>query len=106
MKALACLLFLLRQNFISSTSIRDISTLRTDFLTALSDLGFVPYNYGRGRHGNGDSSLNVNSSNENLVKAVRWDRSVFHPCRRLPSMTHKVSLHVSFFFHSSFFCAL
>ncbi|WVQ69774.1 uncharacterized protein L199_007994 [Kwoniella botswanensis] len=52
------------QNFISSTTLRDITSLRSDFLSALSSIGFI-------------SSLNkeiakfsVNSKFDNLVKGV------------------------------------
>lgn len=49
------------------TSMRDITTLRTDFLSALADIGFIPPFSTRSAH----PSLNVNSENENLIKAVR-----------------------------------
>lgn len=51
------------QNFISQTTLRDITTLRGDFISALSSIGFV-----------GTTSevkaLSVNASNDNLVKAI------------------------------------
>lgn len=56
---------LIGQNFISPTTIRDITTLRQDFLSALSSLGFVT-------SGNAKevSKLSVNKTNDNLVKAI------------------------------------
>ncbi|KAI1793062.1 P-loop containing nucleoside triphosphate hydrolase protein [Ganoderma leucocontextum] len=53
------------QNFLSPSTIRDITSLRQDFLSALSSLGFVP-----DRSKPADTALNTNSSNVNLVKAV------------------------------------
>lgn len=53
------------QNFISYTSFRDISSLRTDFLTALIDIGFIPYGTK-----SSSTSINANSSNPNLLKAI------------------------------------
>ena len=53
------------QNFISVSTIRDITSLRQDFISALSSLGFVP------EHSKpADATLNTNSANVNLVKAV------------------------------------
>ena len=53
------------QNFISGTTIRDITSLRGDFFSALSDIGFVPLS------ATPDSpSLNVNGENTNVIKAV------------------------------------
>ncbi|WWD16188.1 hypothetical protein CI109_100613 [Kwoniella shandongensis] len=52
------------QNYISATTIRDITSLRGDFLTALSSIGFVDLN---------PTSLakySVNSKIDNLVKGV------------------------------------
>lgn len=51
------------QNFISSTTVRDITSLRQDFLTALTQLGFAgsPAELAR---------LSVNSQSDNLVKGV------------------------------------
>ncbi|KIM31725.1 hypothetical protein M408DRAFT_317990 [Serendipita vermifera MAFF 305830] len=53
------------ENFISSTVFRDISSLRTDFISCLSDIGFIPFGID-----SEDSRLNSNKSNMNLVKAV------------------------------------
>ncbi|KAJ7070765.1 P-loop containing nucleoside triphosphate hydrolase protein [Mycena amicta] len=63
------------ENFISPATIRDITTLRNDFLGSLADIGFIPL------HSNPDSThLNANSENTNLVKAVvlggLWPRIV------------------------------
>jgi hypothetical protein len=53
------------QNFISAASVREITSLRQDFLSSLADLGFVPFS------ASPDSpNLNVNSANPNVVKAV------------------------------------
>ncbi|KAI0828826.1 P-loop containing nucleoside triphosphate hydrolase protein [Trametes gibbosa] len=53
------------QNFISPSTVRDVTSLRLDFLAALSQLGFIPAN------SKPDSpELNANTSNTNLVKAV------------------------------------
>ncbi|PIL31325.1 hypothetical protein GSI_06023 [Ganoderma sinense ZZ0214-1] len=53
------------QNFLSASTIRDITSLRQDFLSALSSLGFIP------EHSKpADTALNTNSTNVNLVKAV------------------------------------
>jgi hypothetical protein len=54
---------LTRQNFISSTTVRDITTLRQDFLSALAQLGFL----GTPKEVKQNS---VNSNNDNLVKAI------------------------------------
>ncbi|EMD42249.1 hypothetical protein CERSUDRAFT_110776 [Gelatoporia subvermispora B] len=53
------------ENFISVSTVRDITSLRQDFFSSLSDLGFIP----RFAHPD-DASLNTNSGNENLLKAV------------------------------------
>ncbi|OSX67177.1 hypothetical protein POSPLADRAFT_1128023 [Postia placenta MAD-698-R-SB12] len=53
------------ENFISPTTVRDITSLRQDFLASLSELGFVPSSSKPS-----DPELNVNSANENLLKAV------------------------------------
>ncbi|TFK56866.1 P-loop containing nucleoside triphosphate hydrolase protein [Heliocybe sulcata] len=58
-------LHLILQNFISPTTIREITTLRQDFLSALAEMGFIPFSSKPT-----DSILNSNSANENLVKAV------------------------------------
>jgi ATP-dependent RNA helicase DHX57 len=53
------------QNFISATTVRDITFLKGDFFAALSDIGFVPLS------ATADSpSLNVNGENTNLIKAI------------------------------------
>lgn len=53
------------QNFISLSTFRDILNLRSDYLTALSDVGFVPF-----RASPSAPALNENSTNENLLKAI------------------------------------
>ena len=53
------------QNFISPTTFREITSLRLDFLYSLSDLGFIPL-----ASNPSTPSLNTNSDNINLVKAV------------------------------------
>ena len=53
------------QNFINPSTIRDITSLRSDFLSALSSLGFVPASSKPS-----DDALNTHSGNTNLVKAV------------------------------------
>ncbi|KAG6842444.1 hypothetical protein C0991_007574 [Blastosporella zonata] len=52
-------------NFISATTVREITTLRNDFLLSLSDIGFIPF-----RSNPSDTALNKNSGNTNLLKAV------------------------------------
>ncbi|KAG6878138.1 hypothetical protein C0993_011852 [Termitomyces sp. T159_Od127] len=53
------------KSFISPASVRDITTLRNDFLLSLSDIGFIPF-------GSKPSvpALNTNSRNHNLLKAI------------------------------------
>ncbi|KNZ80627.1 Putative DEAH-box ATP-dependent helicase [Termitomyces sp. J132] len=53
------------KHFISPTSVREITTLRSDFLLSLSDIGFIPFGSKLS-----DSGLNKNSGNQNLLKAV------------------------------------
>ncbi|KAG6889480.1 hypothetical protein C0992_004985 [Termitomyces sp. T32_za158] len=53
------------KNFISPASVREITTLRGDFLLSLSDIGFIPL----GSKSSGPA-LNKNSGNYNLLKAV------------------------------------
>ncbi|KAG6873855.1 hypothetical protein C0995_010467 [Termitomyces sp. Mi166 len=53
------------KNFISPTSVREITTLRNDFLLSLSDIGFIPFG-----SESSDPVLNQNSGNQNLLKAV------------------------------------
>ncbi|KAK4689764.1 ATP-dependent RNA helicase DHX57, partial [Tremellales sp. Uapishka_1] len=52
------------QSFISATTLRDITSLRQDFLSALSGLGFV------GTSASELAKFSVNSVNDNLVKGV------------------------------------
>ncbi|GAA5974236.1 hypothetical protein JCM11641_003345 [Rhodosporidiobolus odoratus] len=52
-------------NFISSSTFRDILSLRTDYLSALSSVGFIPL-----RATASDPAFNENSQNENLLKAI------------------------------------
>jgi hypothetical protein len=52
------------QNFISASTVRDITSLRHDFLSALNQIGFI---------GTGQVELakySVNSTQENLIKSV------------------------------------
>lgn len=50
------------ENFISWTTLRDIGSLRQDFINALAELGYLnPKNM---------DELNINSGNENLLKAI------------------------------------
>ncbi|KAH9948231.1 P-loop containing nucleoside triphosphate hydrolase protein [Amylocystis lapponica] len=53
------------ENFISAATVRDITSLRQDFMSALSDLGFVPRSSAPD-----DALLNANSAHENLLKGV------------------------------------
>ncbi|KZT08749.1 P-loop containing nucleoside triphosphate hydrolase protein [Laetiporus sulphureus 93-53] len=53
------------ENYISPSTIRDITSLRQDFLASLSELGFVS-----GYSKPNDDLLNVHSANTNLLKAV------------------------------------
>ncbi|KZT27687.1 P-loop containing nucleoside triphosphate hydrolase protein [Neolentinus lepideus HHB14362 ss-1] len=53
------------ENFISPATIREITTLRQDFLSTLAEIGFIPFSSKPT-----DTSLNVHSTNENLVKAI------------------------------------
>ncbi|KAK0208634.1 P-loop containing nucleoside triphosphate hydrolase protein [Desarmillaria ectypa] len=53
------------ENFISATTVREISNLRNDFLSSLISIGFVPL------HSKPSSpSININSENTHLLKAV------------------------------------
>jgi ATP-dependent RNA helicase DHX57 len=52
------------QNFINASTVRDINSLRQDFLASLSELGYVPSNK------RDLATLNTNSDNENLLKAI------------------------------------
>ncbi|GAA5892974.1 hypothetical protein JCM8208_004140 [Rhodotorula glutinis] len=54
-----------QDNFISSSTFRDVLSLRTDYLSALSSVGFVPL-----RVRPDDAAFNTNSDNENLLKAI------------------------------------
>lgn len=63
------------ENFISTAAVREITSLRRDFLSSLSDLGFIP------RSATASSQeLNTNSANTNIIKAVilggLWPRVV------------------------------
>ncbi|KAJ6503274.1 P-loop containing nucleoside triphosphate hydrolase protein [Mycena vitilis] len=53
------------ENFISPNTVRDITTLRNDFIGSLADLGFIPLSSTPS-----SPSLNTNSENTNLIKAV------------------------------------
>ncbi|GAA5855860.1 hypothetical protein JCM8547_000389 [Rhodosporidiobolus lusitaniae] len=52
-------------NFISLSTFRDVLSLRTDYLSALSSVGFIPM-----RAQASDPAFNENSQNENLLKAI------------------------------------
>ncbi|KAK0198729.1 P-loop containing nucleoside triphosphate hydrolase protein [Armillaria mellea] len=53
------------ENFISASTVREISNLRNDFLSSLISIGFIPL------HSKSSSpSINVNSENISLLKAV------------------------------------
>ncbi|GAA5822662.1 hypothetical protein JCM10212_006760 [Sporobolomyces blumeae] len=55
----------LDENYISPSTFRDVLSLRTDYLSALSSVGFIPL------HCTGaDAAFNENSQNENLLKAI------------------------------------
>ncbi|KAJ3802281.1 P-loop containing nucleoside triphosphate hydrolase protein [Lentinula aff. detonsa] len=53
------------QNFISQSTLREISTLRRDYLGPLVTSGFVPFDSTPS-----SSELNTNSSEDNLIKAI------------------------------------
>ncbi|KAJ4485738.1 P-loop containing nucleoside triphosphate hydrolase protein [Lentinula aciculospora] len=53
------------QNFISQSTLREISTLRRDYLGPLIAIGFVPL-----KSNPSSPELNVNSSEENLLKGI------------------------------------
>ncbi|KAJ6575382.1 P-loop containing nucleoside triphosphate hydrolase protein [Mycena capillaripes] len=53
------------ENFISPNTVRDITTLRNDFIGSLADLGFIPLSSTPST-----PALNTNSDNTNLIKAV------------------------------------
>lgn len=53
------------ENFISLSTIREITTLRNDFILSLADLGFIPLSSTPST-----PYLNANSNNTNLLKAV------------------------------------
>ncbi|KAM0754112.1 P-loop containing nucleoside triphosphate hydrolase protein [Meredithblackwellia eburnea MCA 4105] len=55
------------ESFISLSTFRDVLSLRTEYLNALSDVGFVPF-----RSSASAEELNENSSNENLLKAILY----------------------------------
>ncbi|KAF9469778.1 P-loop containing nucleoside triphosphate hydrolase protein [Collybia nuda] len=52
-------------NFISPTTMREITTLRLEFLSSLADIGFIPSSSVPST-----PSLNTNSKNTNLLKAI------------------------------------
>lgn len=52
------------QNYISQSALRDITSLRQDFFSSLSSLGFTS------SKASASSTANVNSTNLNLVKAI------------------------------------
>ncbi|KAK0456179.1 P-loop containing nucleoside triphosphate hydrolase protein, partial [Armillaria borealis] len=53
------------ENFISASTVREISNLRNDFLSSLISIGFIPL------HSKSSSpSININSENISLLKAV------------------------------------
>lgn len=54
------------QNFISPTTLRDITSLRSDFLSALSSLGFMSSSSSAAEL----AKYNVNAKVDNLVKGV------------------------------------
>ncbi|KAF8640981.1 hypothetical protein AX17_000627 [Amanita inopinata Kibby_2008] len=53
------------ENFISSTALQAVTSLRHEFFSYLTDLGFIPLHYETS-----SAELNSNSHNTNLVKAV------------------------------------
>ncbi|GJN87301.1 hypothetical protein Rhopal_000249-T1 [Rhodotorula paludigena] len=53
------------ENFISPSTFRDVLSLRTDYLSALSSVGFLPL-----RAKAHDPAFNENSQNESLLKAI------------------------------------
>ncbi|TFK77465.1 P-loop containing nucleoside triphosphate hydrolase protein, partial [Pluteus cervinus] len=53
------------ENFISLSTIRDVTTLRNDLFSSLADTGFVPLNSKPA-----SPELNINSTNTNLLKAI------------------------------------
>ncbi|OJA10313.1 hypothetical protein AZE42_05191 [Rhizopogon vesiculosus] len=53
------------ENFISVTTVREITSLRHDLLSSLSDLGFIPLSATAS-----SQELNANSTNTNIIKAV------------------------------------
>ncbi|UZJ55185.1 hypothetical protein CBS101457_004505 [Exobasidium rhododendri] len=57
-------------NFISTSSLRDIASNRIDLLGNLVELGFAPRNYGKGGEEAASSLLNANSSDVNLKRSL------------------------------------
>ncbi|GAA6000137.1 hypothetical protein JCM10207_007874 [Rhodosporidiobolus poonsookiae] len=53
------------EHFISLSTFRDVLSLRTEYLNALSSVGFIPL-----RARSDDPAWNENSQNENLLKAI------------------------------------
>jgi ATP-dependent RNA helicase DHX57 len=67
-------------NFVNFNTIRDITSLRQDFQAALAEIGLIDFP-GRGpRRDEAMEEWNVNSENENLLKAILvgafWPRIV------------------------------
>lgn len=60
-----CGVELMQQNFISASTLRDVTSLRQDFLTALSSIGFLASTSATTL-----AKFNVNSTNDNLIKAI------------------------------------
>ncbi|KAI4120701.1 MAG: hypothetical protein LQ338_006825 [Usnochroma carphineum] len=54
------------QNLLSSQTLNDISSNRSQYLSSLQDAGFLPANYNPDRH----SSLNAHNSNPALLRAL------------------------------------
>lgn len=59
----------LQDNHLSYMLMRDIATLRSQYLLVLKDIGFVPFGY-KDRHTGGDSRLNRNHGNYSMVSAI------------------------------------
>lgn len=53
------------QNFIAVTTVKEVTSLRHDLLSSLSDLGFIPLSATASSR-----ELNENSTNTNIIKAV------------------------------------
>ena len=71
------------QNFISASTVREVTSLRQDYYSVLSDIGFVPLSAKPT-----DQFLNVNGDNTNLIKAVVFGGLWAHIARvALPKAT-------------------